>query len=124
MFVSTTKQFYKNLLFETFFSTRVVEDMQGCVNKVSIFDKDLMFLVIFGLRGFKHELESQIGLRCAAECRLSISALPHVKTTSVAVTTGLLKYNYKTKNVLFWFCLRYVLLWSSWTHFKKRVYCY
>lgn len=62
--------------------------MQGCVNKVSIFDKDLMFLVIFGLRGFKHELESQIGLRCAVECRQLISAIENVKTTSIAVTTG------------------------------------
>lgn len=62
--------------------------MQGCVNKVSIFDKDLMFVVIFGLRGFKHELESQIGLRCAAECYRSISAIENVKSTSIAVTTG------------------------------------
>lgn len=60
------------------------------MNKVSIFDKDLMFLVIFGLRGFKHELESQIGLRCAVECRQSISAIENVKTTSIAVTTGML----------------------------------
>lgn len=70
--------------------SRVVDDMRGCVNKVSIFDKDLMFLVIFGLRGFKHELESQIGLRCAVECRQSISSIQHVKTTSIAVTTGAL----------------------------------
>lgn len=63
--------------------------MKGCVNKVSIFDKDLMFLVIFGLRGFKHDLESQIGLRCGIECRQSISAIKYVKTTSVAVTTGI-----------------------------------
>lgn len=63
--------------------------MQGCVNKVSIFDKDLMFLVIFGLRGFKHELESQIGLRCGVECHQAISAIENVKNTSCAVTTGM-----------------------------------
>lgn len=62
--------------------------MQGCVNKVSLFDKDLMFVVIFGLRGFKHELDSQIGLRCATECYHAITAVKGVKTTSVAVTTG------------------------------------
>lgn len=63
--------------------------MEGCVNKVSLFDKDLMFVVIFGLRGFKHELESQIGLRCATECYQLISALEQVNTTSIAVTTGM-----------------------------------
>lgn len=62
--------------------------MQGCVNKVSLFDKDLMFVVIFGFRGFKHDLESQVGLRCATECYQSITKVKHVKSTSIAVTTG------------------------------------
>lgn len=62
--------------------------MQGCVNKVSLFDKDLMFVILFGLRGYKHELESQIALRCASECYQSISKLPHVISTSIGVTSG------------------------------------
>lgn len=66
----------------------VVDEMQGCVNKVSLFDKDLMFVVIFGLRGFKHELDSQIGLRCATECYAAINSIQGVKTISIAVTTG------------------------------------
>lgn len=69
----------------------VVDEMQGCVNKVSLFDKDLMFVLLFGLRGYKSELESQIGLRCASECHQAISKLNHVESTSVAVTTGILQ---------------------------------
>lgn len=65
--------------------------MKGCVNKVSLFDKDMMFVVIFGLRGFKHDLESQVALKCAAECHQAISNLKEVKSASIGVTTG--KYN-------------------------------
>ena len=67
---------------------RITDRMEGCVNKVSLFDKDLMFVVIFGFRGFKHELDSQIGLRCATECFHEINALNNVKSTSIGVTTG------------------------------------
>ncbi|KAJ3648251.1 hypothetical protein Zmor_020069 [Zophobas morio] len=67
---------------------RVVEKMKGCVNKVSLFDKDLMFVVIFGLRGLKYELECQVALRCARECHQTISKLPSVLSASIGVTTG------------------------------------
>ena len=63
--------------------------MQGCVNKTSLFDKDLMFLCIFGLRGGKHELESQIGLRCASIIRKALSKLKNIRSVSVGVTTGI-----------------------------------
>lgn len=63
--------------------------MQGCVNKTSLFDKDLIFLCIFGLRGDKHELESQIGLRCASKLRRDLLAMRGVKSVTVAVTTGM-----------------------------------
>lgn len=62
--------------------------MKGCVNKVSLFDKDLMFVVIFGLRGLKYELECQVALRCARECHQTISKLPSVLSASIGVTTG------------------------------------
>ncbi|KAK9746114.1 Adenylate and Guanylate cyclase catalytic domain [Popillia japonica] len=68
---------------------RTTERMEGCVNKVSLFDKDLMFVVIFGFRGFKHELDSQIGLRCATECYHQINCQPNVRSTSIGVTTGM-----------------------------------
>ncbi|KAJ9600062.1 hypothetical protein L9F63_009643, partial [Diploptera punctata] len=67
----------------------LVDAARGCVNKVSYFDKDLMMLIIFGLRGYKHELESQITLMCALEVRLACQALDLVKTASIGVTTGM-----------------------------------
>lgn len=68
---------------------RVVCEMHGCVNKTSLFDKDLIFLCIFGLRGDKHELESQIGLRCANKVRQELLAMKNVKSVTIAVTTGM-----------------------------------
>ncbi|KAG5893841.1 hypothetical protein JTB14_002567 [Gonioctena quinquepunctata] len=67
---------------------RIVQNRYGCVNKISNFDKDLMLLVIFGLRGFKHELESQIALKCAIECREKILAMEHMQEIAAGVTTG------------------------------------
>lgn len=63
--------------------------MQGCVNKMSLFDKDLIFLCIFGLRGYKHELESQIGLRCASRVRQDLLTIDNIKSVTIAVTTGM-----------------------------------
>ncbi|XP_053973137.1 adenylate cyclase type 10-like [Hylaeus volcanicus] len=68
---------------------KIVGEMHGCVNKTSLFDKDLMFLCVFGLRGDKHELESQIGLRCAAKLRMGLLKLENVKSVTVGVTTGM-----------------------------------
>lgn len=61
----------------------------GLVNKLSLFDKDLMIVVIFGLRGFIREFESQIALRVGAEIRNRISKLENQNSVSVAVTTGM-----------------------------------
>lgn len=68
---------------------RTVCEMHGCVNKTSLFDKDLIFLCIFGLRGDKHVLESQIGLRCASRLRHDLSTIKNVKSVTIAVTTGM-----------------------------------
>ncbi|XP_039306665.1 adenylate cyclase type 10 isoform X1 [Solenopsis invicta] len=67
----------------------VVCEMHGCVNKTSLFDKDLIFLCIFGLRGDKHVLESQIGLRCASRVRQDLLEMSNVKSVTIAVTTGM-----------------------------------
>ncbi|XP_053691913.1 adenylate cyclase type 10-like [Sabethes cyaneus] len=69
--------------------TNLVDSYEGTVNKVSLFDKDVMFLIIFGLRGFKHDLDSQLALRCAAEIRELYKADPKVLTVSLGVTTGM-----------------------------------
>ncbi|XP_023310586.1 adenylate cyclase type 10-like [Anoplophora glabripennis] len=65
-----------------------VKDRYGCVNKISNFDKDLMLLIVFGLRGFKHELESQIALKCATECYEKIKAIKEIDEVAAGVTTG------------------------------------
>lgn len=66
----------------------IVYKSMGCVNKIILFDKDVMILVIFGLRGFKHESEAQAALKCAYTIRKSISALDGVLDVSIGVTTG------------------------------------
>ncbi|KAG5334640.1 ADCYA cyclase, partial [Acromyrmex charruanus] len=67
----------------------VVSEMHGCMNKTSLFDKDLIFLCIFGLRGDKHVLESQIGLRCASRLRQKLIAIKNIQSVTIAVTTGM-----------------------------------
>lgn len=48
-----------------------------------------MFLCIFGLRGGKQELESQIGLRCASKLKAALLALDNIKSVTVGVSTGM-----------------------------------
>lgn len=59
------------------------------MNKVSLFDKDMMFLVIFGLRGMKHELESRVALRCAADLLETFETWPEIVSVSIGVTSGM-----------------------------------
>ncbi|RVE45653.1 hypothetical protein evm_009702 [Chilo suppressalis] len=66
----------------------IVYKSMGCVNKIILFDKDVMILVIFGLRGFKHESEAQAALKCAYSVKKSVSALDGVLEVSIGVTTG------------------------------------
>ncbi|XP_045504242.1 adenylate cyclase type 10-like [Colias croceus] len=66
----------------------IVYKSMGCVNKIILFDKDVMILVIFGLRGFKHESEAQAALKCAYSIKKSLSALDGVLEVSIGVTTG------------------------------------
>ncbi|XP_039760062.1 adenylate cyclase type 10-like [Pararge aegeria] len=66
----------------------IVYKSMGCVNKIILFDKDVMILVIFGLRGFKHESEAQAALKCAYSIKKSVSALDGVSEVSIGVTTG------------------------------------
>ncbi|XP_073959541.1 adenylate cyclase type 10-like [Choristoneura fumiferana] len=66
----------------------IVYKSMGCVNKIILFDKDVMMLVIFGLRGFKHECEAQAALKCAYSIKKSVSALDGVCQVSIGVTTG------------------------------------
>ncbi|KAK9874397.1 hypothetical protein WA026_002744 [Henosepilachna vigintioctopunctata] len=66
----------------------IVSSLLGVVNKVSLFDKDAMMLVLFGLKGIKHELESQNALKSAYNIRKEIVKLSDVTSVSVGVTYG------------------------------------
>lgn len=66
----------------------IVYKSMGCVNKIILFDKDVMILVVFGVRGFKHESEAQAALKCGYNIRKSVSALDGVLDVSIGVTTG------------------------------------
>lgn len=68
--------------------SEIVYKSMGCVNKIILFDKDVMILVVFGLRGFKHESEAQAALKCAYSIKKSVSALNGVLEVSIGVTTG------------------------------------
>lgn len=60
----------------------------GSVNKVSLFDKDVMVLAIFGLRGFNHEGEVAGCLKCGYNIMEACCSLEGVISVSVGVTTG------------------------------------
>ncbi|XP_044255355.1 adenylate cyclase type 10-like [Tribolium madens] len=67
---------------------KIVSKVRGVVNKVSLFDKDCMILVLFGLRGIEHEVESQNALKSAFAIRKAIKKLSSVKSISIGVTNG------------------------------------
>jgi adenylate cyclase 10 len=56
---------------------------------VSLFDKDMIFLNIFGLRGFKHVNDAEIALRCAFEICETFKAWNEVEKVAVGVTSGI-----------------------------------
>lgn len=59
------------------------------MNKVSMFDKDMMFLVVFGLRGLKQEDEAQKALMCAFKLKETLIESNHnVISVSIGVTSG------------------------------------
>ncbi|OWR40760.1 RNA recognition motif protein [Danaus plexippus plexippus] len=66
----------------------VTSEAGGLVNKISMFDKDMMLLVVFGLRGLKHEDEAQKALQCASQLKESLDDV-NIINVSIAVTSGL-----------------------------------
>lgn len=59
----------------------------GLVNKVSMFDKDMMFLVVFGLRGLKHEDEARKALQCALTIKETLTD-SNIISVGIGVTSG------------------------------------
>lgn len=66
----------------------VVSTYEGILNKVLLFDKDMMFLSIFGLRGLQHENDAEIALRCAYELRETFKQWSEISRVSIGVTSG------------------------------------
>jgi adenylate cyclase 10 len=69
--------------------TRIVTDFEGTDNKITLFDKDMMFVAIFGLRGMKHEREARVALRCAAAIHQTFQSWQNeIRTVSLGISTG------------------------------------
>ncbi|KAL0279012.1 UNVERIFIED_CONTAM: hypothetical protein PYX00_000659 [Menopon gallinae] len=66
----------------------IVEKTGGVVNKLTCFDKDVSILIVFGLRGFKHELASKVALKCASNC-LDMLKIVTQANVAAGVTTGM-----------------------------------
>ncbi|KAL7051201.1 hypothetical protein ACKWTF_004378 [Chironomus riparius] len=78
---SVTNRIYKKL-------SEIVKAYEGVLNKILLFDKDMMFLIIFGLRGMQHENESAIGLKCAHELHQTFKTWEEIISVSIGVTSG------------------------------------
>ncbi|XP_063626416.1 adenylate cyclase type 10-like [Cydia splendana] len=59
----------------------------GLLNKVSLFDKDLMFLLVFGLRGMSHGDEAQKSLLCAQALKERLID-PDIISVSIGISSG------------------------------------
>lgn len=67
---------------------RRLKKFQGEMNKMNAFDKDLIILTIFGLRGYRDGNEAARALQCAWHCYNHIRRIKHVKSVSIGVCSG------------------------------------
>jgi len=65
-----------------------VKKMQGCLNKVFMFDKGCTLLILFGLPGLKHENDCRNALLSSQDMVYDLGNVEHIKTVSIGVTTG------------------------------------
>ncbi|XP_014251393.1 adenylate cyclase type 10-like [Cimex lectularius] len=68
--------------------SKIVKSKLGLVNKVCLFDKDIMFLVIFGMKGFKEKDEALRCLRCAYQILTTLNQEELIVNLSIGVTIG------------------------------------
>ncbi|KAK3591572.1 hypothetical protein CHS0354_041619 [Potamilus streckersoni] len=73
-------------IFEIVYSN--VTSMQGCLNKLFLFDKGCTYLVIFGLPGYKHDQDCAHALICSGRMKKTLDKVPGVLRVSIGVTTG------------------------------------
>ncbi|CAH1402591.1 unnamed protein product [Nezara viridula] len=68
--------------------TKIIERKLGLINKICLFDKDMMLLILFGLKGYKGKDEALRTLQCGATIIDLVSKFLNVKSVSVGVTVG------------------------------------
>lgn len=62
----------------------------GRVNRVSLFNLDVQFLVIFGLRGTRQDQECRRALECGYTIKKKCERITGVRTLGLGITTGTL----------------------------------
>ncbi|XP_015595139.1 adenylate cyclase type 10 [Cephus cinctus] len=76
------------LLDECFMTlNRIIPNDMGC--KVTLLDKDVLFLIVFGLRGYETQYHCKNGITSAMKMLKALKSIPGVKTVSIGVTTGM-----------------------------------
>lgn len=68
--------------------SKIVKSKLGLINKVCMFDKDIMYLVIFGMKGFKEKDEALRCLRCAYQVHSTLASEERIKFLSTGITIG------------------------------------
>lgn len=53
-----------------------------------MYDKDVMILAIFGMKGYKQKQETKRCLNCASKVRLALKDHHLIKDLSIGVTVG------------------------------------
>ncbi|KAF6215215.1 hypothetical protein GE061_009967 [Apolygus lucorum] len=68
--------------------SKIVKSKLGLINKVCMFDKDIMYLVIFGMKGFKEKDEALRCVRCAYQIHATLESEELIKSLSTGITIG------------------------------------
>lgn len=85
--IITMKVSYIIIFIILWYYSSVTSEADGLVNKVSMFDKDMMILIVFGLRGLSHEDEAQHALLCAFTLKDKIVD-ENISNVSIGITSG------------------------------------
>lgn len=66
----------------------IVSDHCGCVNAVTIYARDISFMLVFGLPGSETGDDSKNGILCAIKSVRALKGVPGVLGLSVGISTG------------------------------------
>lgn len=87
--VATYRETMGNIVQKAFGKVyQICTRMQGCLNKVIMFDKGLTYLVVFGLPSYISENQSAHALKFSYHTRRSLKLIRYIKEVSIGVTTG------------------------------------